>query len=451
MSVKEPLSIFSDDNSLLFYLIDCGSGLMHLLIFPDKTVMLFDCNVTDDDEDRILDFLEKHIPLKYNYDTEKDEKYIDVFVNSHRDEDHYRGLKKINSKFKIKSIWDSGQSGENTTSNDYNYYMSLRRELKKKSNDNLLVPTPTDSIIKSFGKADIYCLAAEADFVESTKYSQILESAVKIQHTNSMVLLVVYKERKLLMTGDSDWKSWKEQIVPNYRDKVINYENIDILIASHHGSRSFFTDADTIDLDSNPNTTYIESIELINPIITLISCADYEYKNYHLPNKEAMKLYKEHTSQGELQIHTTHDKGTLCGFIDGSGNYGVVPYRFRNKMPKCDKRFYLKGYKIENSSNVEIASGSEVKIGSQLKFSVIGIGDIINTTDNVDIWWQVCNVGMDHHYEHKEIYYKGKWESDEKYSFYRELSYKGTHLLRCRVKNTKKGFDGTLVFVVRGV
>ena len=31
----------------------------------------------------------------------------------------------------------------------------------------------------------------------------------------------------------------------------------------------------TIDMEKYPDTTYIESIELINPTITLISCADY--------------------------------------------------------------------------------------------------------------------------------------------------------------------------------
>ena len=152
--------------------------------------------------------------------------------------------------------------------------MYLRRELKKKSEDNLVVPTPSNAILKTIDTVDIYCLAAEADFVYQDE-TKILEHAAKIQHTNSMVLLMVYSGRKLLLTGDSDWKSWKEQIVSNFAEIVPNYENTDILIASHHGSRSFFTDEETIDLEEYPDTTYIESIELINPIITLISCGEY--------------------------------------------------------------------------------------------------------------------------------------------------------------------------------
>ena len=66
--------------------------------------------------------------------------------------------------------------------------------------------------------------------------------------------------KKLLLTGDSDWKAWKEDIVPNFEDCPVNYENTDILIASHHGSRTFFTREDTINETKYPNTTYTESI-----------------------------------------------------------------------------------------------------------------------------------------------------------------------------------------------
>lgn len=91
----EPLRNYADDDSLLFYLIDCGSGLMHLIIFPDNTVMLFDCNVTSDEEERIIKFLDDHIPKRYDAEKQQNVKEIDIFVNSHRDTDHLRGLKKL--------------------------------------------------------------------------------------------------------------------------------------------------------------------------------------------------------------------------------------------------------------------------------------------------------------------------------------------------------------------
>ena len=446
----EPLKWFIDESDFRFYLINCGSGLMHLIIFPDSTVMLFDCNVTNENEDAIISFLDRHIPVKYDKDSKKEEKFIDIFVNSHRDEDHYRGLKKINEKFRIKSIWDSGQSGASTNSADYNYYMYLRRELKKKSEDNLLVPTPSNAILKTIDTVDIYCLAAEADFVYQDD-TTLLEHAAKIQHTNSMVLLMVYCGRKLLLTGDSDWKSWKEQIVSNFAGIVPNYENTDILIASHHGSRSFFTDEETIDLEKYPDTTYIKSIELINPTITLISCADYNYKNYHLSNVEAMELYKEHTSEGVNQIHTTYEKGNLCGYVDKKGNFGVIPERFKNRIPVGGRKIYLKAYKKVNDEWIEIKSGEKVNVNTSVKFSLFGIGNVLNSHDSINIWWEVCNNGIAEDCEHKEVYRKKKNENDDRCSFSREVVYKGKHLLRCRVKNSTKSFDETVIFLIEGV
>ncbi len=59
--------------------------------------------------------------------------------------------------------------------------------------------------------------------------------------------------------------------------------------------------------------------------------------------------------------------------------------------------------------------------------------------------------GIEEDCEHKEVYKKGRDENDDKYSFSREVVYRGRHLLRCRVKNITKRFDETVVFLVEGV
>ena len=114
MELTKPLGYYTDNTALRFHMLDVGEGLMILIIFPNDQVMLFDCNVTDDNESTILDYLSANIPFKINPATGNAEQFIDVFVNSHRDEDHYRGLKKINAQYPIQSIWDSGQTGATT-------------------------------------------------------------------------------------------------------------------------------------------------------------------------------------------------------------------------------------------------------------------------------------------------------------------------------------------------
>lgn len=443
--MKEPLKYIADEESLKFYLIDCGSGLMHLLVFPDDTVMLFDCNVTNEKEEEIIKFLEKHIPSKLNIDTNEDEKVIDIFVNSHRDMDHLRGLKKINENFKVKSIWDSGQTGASTENADYKYYMYLRRELKKENENNLFVPVPSnEKITTNIEGVSIYCLSAEEDFAED--YINETVMAAKKQHTNSMVLLIIFGERKMLLTGDSDWKSWKEQIVPNFSKYTINYENTDILIASHHGSRSFFTDEavnETIDEENNPDTTYIESIGLINPVITLISCGEYDI--YHHPNKEALALYKEHTSNE--QVYTTNDLGTICGFISKDGRFSAIPYRFRNRGNSTSQNIILSC----RADGEVVNNGDSLKVECGLEFSAL-VPTGLRTPDNkLKIFWEVSNMGVEEDYEHQEIYYKRKNEECGKYKFSRNLSYKGIHTLRCRICNSFKNIDETLIFVLEGI
>lgn len=305
--MRAPLSYYlnSQSSPLLFHLLNVGEGLMALLVFPDKTTMLYDCNIIQDDKEWIINYLKSFIPLRYNKEEKKDTQWIDVFVNSHRDQDHYRGLREVRAVFDIKSIWDSGETGATTQDDDYKYYMKLRLDLMKKYGDEaVIVPIPSRNPFVEFGGSTVYCLCSSEELSNknrSKRFKEIMEA--KIQHTNSIVLMIKYAGRGILLPSDSDWKAWKEKIVPNFKDSGFLRSNI--LVASHHGSRSFFTDEtvnDTIDPEGNPDSTYIESIDYIDPSIVLISCG--EYKSASHPNKEALKIYKEKTPTPRFTQHT---------------------------------------------------------------------------------------------------------------------------------------------------
>lgn len=445
--LSSPLKYYCDKNAFRFHVLEVGEGLMILIIFPDNKVMLFDCNVTEDNSECILKYLEENIPYSYDDEAEEIAKIIHVFVNSHRDEDHYRGLKKVNEKFKIKSIWDSGQSGATTQSSDYEYYMRLRRKLKEANTDNLKVLVPTQSPIINIGGANVYCFSGKEDYQEDYDNSiRICEAFAKVQHTNSIVLKIEYGGTSLLLTGDSDWKAWKEKIIPNFLGKVKS----EILIASHHGSRSFFTDEEeneTIDVENNPDSTYIDSIDYIDPDIVLISCGDYN--TYHHPNKEAFEIYGNKSEN--CQVYTTKSCGSFAGYIDRYGNYTVVPTRFkecRTASYSCNITINCKYY--YNNTSYDVDSGSNLKVGGTLKFSVHTSGGILEPFDKVSVWWEVSNGGKWENKNHQEIYSKGSNEDDGPLSFKRELLYKGTHLLRCQFSNRNKG-SITKIFSVTGI
>src|SRR5437870_1984918 len=99
--------------------IDVGQGNMVLLQLSDGTVMLCDCNVTAENEERVLLYVAKQVSGNA----------IDIFVNSHRDADHMRGVKRVHRAFPIRRIWDSGVTGGTPDSSEYREYMELRRGL----------------------------------------------------------------------------------------------------------------------------------------------------------------------------------------------------------------------------------------------------------------------------------------------------------------------------------
>jgi len=195
------------------HFIDVGQGNMTLMQLDNGTVMLYDCNVTDDNETKVINYLGTCI----GYGT-----CIDVFINSHRDADHMRGVQKIQKYFPIQQFWDSGVTGNTTDSNEYIEYMSLRRsttfppiELEQKKYD-------------QFGKSILRVLNSKSGIGSDTNSQSIVLSVEHLCNRGS---------NRVILAGDTDAKTWKENIMPKFSAHELSAE---ILLGSHHGSDSFF-------------------------------------------------------------------------------------------------------------------------------------------------------------------------------------------------------------------
>lgn len=435
----EPLSFYleKEDKPLLFHLLDVGQGLMSLIVFPNNTTFIYDCNITEENKDKIIKYLSENIPFRWNDNTNQKEQWIDIFVCSHRDIDHLRGLDILNEKFSIHSIWDSEQCGASTESSDYQYYMGLRRKIKEKFGENNLVTPKATDIIK-IGAVEIHCLSP----FENCE----IEGETKKQHTRCIVLSIKYANKSILLTGDSDWYIWKNKIVPNFKNSELLKS--EIMVASHHGSRSFFTetsgDNDGIDIEKYPDTTYLEALDYIKPIVTLVSCAECK-PPHNLPNSEALKIYKSKTGLGnDKQVLTTNDKGTLVGFIKQNGQWGLMPYRFQNTN---NSKFNF-NITCKTNTQLDVAHKSTLNKGVSLKYTLKSKGGLLDPIDELDVYWEVSNCGILEDEIHQEVYHKSKKELDEKLYFTRDLQYQGKHLLRCRVRNSNKNVDITKIFII---
>ncbi len=99
------------------HFINVGCGNMVLILTSTKKVV-YDCNITDDNEGMVLRYLRRVLDSS-----------IDIFICSHRDADHMRGTKTLHAAFPISIIFDSGVTGTTPSSNEYEDYMDLRRRL----------------------------------------------------------------------------------------------------------------------------------------------------------------------------------------------------------------------------------------------------------------------------------------------------------------------------------
>lgn len=257
-----------------------GQGNMTLLQLENGAIMLYDCNVTDENEDDVLSYLGKIIGLATK---------IDIFVNSHRDADHMRGIKKIHDYFPIQKIWDSGVTGGSPESNEYKDYMDLRRKIGFK---NILRRKRW-----GFGKTKLRVMNSKNDDLPNDPNAQSI--VIKVEHHDSESGVL----SSVLLAGDTNAITWKDTIMDFYGNDVKS----DILLASHHGSISFFDDP------GDSQYYYTKHIQKISPTMTVISVGDNSHGH---PHDTAIELY-EKFSKGT-------NKGTKIRRTDQSGNIKVT-------------------------------------------------------------------------------------------------------------------------------
>lgn len=259
------------------HFIDVGQGNMVLIEASNGRYYICDCNVTNDNENRVLNYLGNVIGWKTS---------ISAFICTHRDADHMRGIKKIHNYFPIQSIWDSGHPGTTTNSSEYADYMDLRRRVGSEEKKKL---TRQD-----LGMTRLRYLSAKDERLEKNANAQGL--VIKVEHWNSSGI-----GSSIILTGDCDAETWKHGILKDYSSSDVSTS---ILMAGHHGSITFFDDpADT-------QYYYEDHMRAIKPAMTIVSVGDNSHGH---PDKKALELYEKHSTgskQGN-KVFTTQDKGTI--------------------------------------------------------------------------------------------------------------------------------------------
>lgn len=269
--------------SIVGYILDVGCGNMIAIKLPNGKNILVDCNITEKNKSRVCNFFRSK--NFYNFD---------VFINTHRDVDHLRGIVDLHRLIPISAIYDNGFSGR-TDADDYQEYMQLRRNLKH----NVIYPQTSDNGI---------CNGVTIQYMNGVYKDKNYDI-----NDSSLVVKFEYCNCSILLAGDTSFKPWEDKILKKYGKEV----HCSLLVASHHGSKSFFMDS------SNSEVPYTEHIKRIKPGMTLISVGPNQW---NLPDNCAVKLYEQYSNGSDKgnKVYLTRDNGNIKFELKENGGCTVT-------------------------------------------------------------------------------------------------------------------------------
>jgi beta-lactamase superfamily II metal-dependent hydrolase len=219
---------------------------------------------------------------------------INVFICSHRDSDHMRGVKRVHKKFPIQHIWDSGAVGTTPTCTEYLEYMELRRSVGCKE---VKARKKYD-----YGNTRLRIMNSKNDNLPDDPNAQSI--VIKVVQRNGDDDLA-----SVPLTGDTDAATWKD-IRKKYDDAQLDCS---LLLASHHGSITYFDDP--ID-----DTYYTSHLRAKSPDMTIVSVGDNGHGH---PDKKALEYYEKYStgsSQGN-KLYRTDKQGHIRVKLKSEGGW----------------------------------------------------------------------------------------------------------------------------------
>ena len=276
------------------HFIDVGQGNMVLVECANGTNFVVDCNITDDNRDRVLNYVADQIGENGR---------LRAFICTHRDADHIRGVRLLHDSFPIRKIWDSGYPGTSTDSDEYRAYMRLRRligaEVMEKRKD------------RNFGRTRLRFLSAKDSRLPREPNDQGI--VLKVEQRSADLSAV---RGSTILTGDGSFATWKDGILRDYSARELSSN---ILMAAHHGSLDFFDD---------PSSSYyfVRHVEAIKPNMAIVSVGPNPYGH---PVDKALRLYRRHSSGSREghKVYRTDQQHTMKLTLKAGGGWNLAAHR----------------------------------------------------------------------------------------------------------------------------
>lgn len=285
-------------SDLVVHFIDVGQADCIAINLPDGKTMLIDAGVEASNitsagkkaKEKIVDYLNANVLTNGS-------NVIDYLVLSHSDSDHCWGMPTVLETYQVNTIY---RPATRATKDDYETVGAL--ESVNECNTAIYLSTikafndensETDPIISRVGLT-INGEGYSFEFLSPSKDKYGNGINATALNAISSVLLLTYKEKTFLFTGDSNSTNEADMISGNV------LSDIDVLKVAHHGSKT---------------STIQAFLDIVNPEYAVISVgAD---NTYGLPTSETLERLSG--TVPENNILRTDKSGTIIIGVDSSG------------------------------------------------------------------------------------------------------------------------------------
>ena len=276
------------------HFIDVGLGDSIFLRLPNDQTMLVDCG-PNKNSNTVVEYLTKL------FDYEKIDA-IDYFVLSHQDADHVGKGTDIFKTFQVNTV--------------YRPRILSKGEVAKFGNPSGWKTSDTDTydnvITAAYNEPDCEMIYSEQGIkIYDTDFSVEFLSPAEEKYSNynnfSPMIMITYRTRKFLLTGDAEEVAEKE-VIENHGSGL----KADVLKVGHHGSNT---------------STSLEFLQCVSPAYAVISVNKKNQWNF--PKTETLeKLAEVHAT-----VLTTAEKGSIAMSVDDSKAIIIAD---KNSMIKID-------------------------------------------------------------------------------------------------------------------
>lgn len=225
------------------------------------------------------------------------------FILTHPDMDHMDGIEDFFNILKPVNFWDSKNNCEKDDFKDCKYkesdwlfYKSLRDGESNIQTNRLTLYS--NSYGKSYNKNNNSTKGGDGLYILSPT-KELVEDANESKDYNDASYVLLYKSNggKILLTGDSNIKTW-EYLLKEHGDDI---KDVDVLLAPHHGRK-----ADKIG----------ELLDVVNPAITFFGNAGSANLAYDAWNNRGLKFITNNqanciivdTNSKPMKLYVTNKK-----------------------------------------------------------------------------------------------------------------------------------------------